>query len=390
MKSIDGGKTWTTLRPPHGDNHDMWIDPTNPKRFIASNDGGATVTINGGETWTDRRSPDGAVLPRDHDGRRAVSRVRRAAGQHDRVRVEPAGSRRPGRVAAACEQVFYSVGGGESGYIANDPKNPDIFYAGSYGGLITPLQPQDRPAAQQVNPYPDNPMGYASQGHRGALPVDVPDRLLADRSERALRRLAARLEDDQRRARAGRGSAPTSRGTIRRRWATRAARSRRTRPASRPTRRSSRSRRRRRTATSSGPDPTTATCRSRATAGKTWKNVTPKDLPEFARISLVEASPFRPGTAYVAANRYQHDDFAPYVYRTDDYGETWTKIVTGIAPRDFARAIREDPKRAEAAVPRHRARHLRVVRRRGELAVAAAEPARHAGARHQGRSSATS
>ncbi len=80
--------------------------------------------------------------------------------------------------------------------------------------------------------------------------------------------------------------------------------------------------------------------------GKTWQNVTPKDLPDYARISLVEASPLRPGSAYVAANRYQHDDFAPYVYRTDDYGESWTKIVGGVAPRDFARAVREDPARA--------------------------------------------
>jgi hypothetical protein len=81
--------------------------------------------------------------------------------------------------------------------------------------------------------------------------------------------------------------------------------------------------------------------------GKTWKNVTPKDMPDFARISIIEASPFRAGTAYVAANHYQHDDFKPYVYRTDDYGNTWTKIVTGIGERDFARAVREDPKRAK-------------------------------------------
>src|SRR5262249_35058705 len=80
--------------------------------------------------------------------------------------------------------------------------------------------------------------------------------------------------------------------------------------------------------------------------GRNWKNVTPKDMPDFARISLVEASPFRSGTAYVAANHYQRDDFAPYVYRTDDYGESWTRIINGIAPRDFARAIREDTKRA--------------------------------------------
>ena len=81
--------------------------------------------------------------------------------------------------------------------------------------------------------------------------------------------------------------------------------------------------------------------------GNTWKNVTPKDLGEYARISLVEASPFRAGTAYVAANRYQQDDFQPYVYRTDDYGQTWTKIVAGIASNDFARAIREDVKVAK-------------------------------------------
>src|SRR4029077_9959107 len=81
--------------------------------------------------------------------------------------------------------------------------------------------------------------------------------------------------------------------------------------------------------------------------GTSWKNVTPKALGEVARISLIEASPFRAGTAYVAANRYQQDDFKPYVFRTDDYGETWTSITTGVGANDFARAIREDVKRAK-------------------------------------------
>jgi hypothetical protein len=79
--------------------------------------------------------------------------------------------------------------------------------------------------------------------------------------------------------------------------------------------------------------------------GTSWKNVTPKGIADYARISLIEASPFRAGTAYVAANRYQQDDFKPYVFRTDDYGETWTPIITGVDANDFARAIREDPKR---------------------------------------------
>ena len=119
--------------------------------------------------------------------------------------------------------------------------------------------------------------------------------------------------------------------------------------------------------------------------GTSWKNVTPKGLGDFARISLIEASPFRPGTAYVAANRYQQDDFKPYVFRTDDYGaDLDADRRTASRPSDFARAIREDIKRGEAAVSRDRARRLRFVRRRRELAVAAAEPARHAGARHRG------
>ncbi len=81
--------------------------------------------------------------------------------------------------------------------------------------------------------------------------------------------------------------------------------------------------------------------------GANWKNVTPPGLSDYARISLVEASPHRPGTVYVAANRYQQDDFKPYVFRTDDYGATWTSIVTGVPANDFARAVREDPKRAK-------------------------------------------
>ena len=79
--------------------------------------------------------------------------------------------------------------------------------------------------------------------------------------------------------------------------------------------------------------------------GINWKNVTPPGLGDYARVSLVEASPFRAGTAYVAANRYQQDDFKPYVFRTDDYGATWTAVTNGVASNDFARAIREDPKR---------------------------------------------
>ena len=80
--------------------------------------------------------------------------------------------------------------------------------------------------------------------------------------------------------------------------------------------------------------------------GQSWTNVTPKELPEFARISMVEVSPHRAGAAYVAAKRYQLDDRAPYIYKTEDYGQTWTKIVNGIAAEHYVHVVREDPVRA--------------------------------------------
>ena len=165
--------------------------------------------------------------------------------------------------------------------------------------------------------------------------MDVPDRVLADRSDRALRRLAARLEDEQRRAELDAHQPGPDAARSDARWAIRAARSRATKRASKPTP----------TVFSIAPSPKDGNLiwtgsddgyvQVTRDGGKTWKNVTPKDMPDFARISLIEASPFRPGTAYVAANHYQHDDFKPYVYRTDDYGETWTKIVNGVGDRDF-------------------------------------------------------
>ena len=122
--------------------------------------------------------------------------------------------------------------------------------------------------------------------------------------------------------------------------------------------------------------------------GKNWEQVTPPDLPDFTRISLIEASPHQNGVAYLAGNRYQQGDRKPYVYKTADFGKTWQKIVNGIPGDDFARTIREDPKRRGLLYARHRDRHLHLVQRRRALAAAAAQSAGHAGARHRRRRSA--
>ena len=109
--------------------------------------------------------------------------------------------------------------------------------------------------------------------------------------------------------------------------------------------------------------------------GKTWQNVTPKGMPEWIQINAIDASPHDKGTAYVAATMYKLDDFRPYLYKTTDYGKTWTKIVNGIPDGAFTRVVREDPVRRGPALRRHRDRALRLVRRRRELAAVPAQPA---------------
>ncbi len=345
MKSIDAGKTWTTVRPPHGDNHDMWIAPDDPKRMIEANDGSANVSVNGGETWTGQNV---ATAQFYHVTTTSDVPYHVCGAQQDNSTAcvsSVASQGGPGGSGGAADRVFYSVGGGESGYIANDPRNPDVFFAGSYGGLITRF---NRKTGQQreVNPYPDNPMGYPSKDiverFQWTFPIVyspfVDSKVLYVGSQHVWKtanegqswtRISPDLTRHDPSTMADSGGPITKDETGVETYAV---------------------------VFSIAPSPKDASLlwagsddgyvQVTRDAGAHWKNVTPKGMPDFARISLIEASPLRAGTAYVAANHYQHDDFAPYVYRTDDYGETWTKITTGIGPRDFARAIREDPRRA--------------------------------------------
>jgi photosystem II stability/assembly factor-like uncharacterized protein len=332
-RSDDGGKTFKAIRVPHGDNHDLWIAPNDPARMINGNDGGANVSVNGGDSWTAQRYPTAQLY---HVVTTAHIPYHVCGAQQDN--------------STACVpsngsgDEFYQVGGGESGYIAADPRNPDIFYAGSYGGMLTRY---DRATGEmrEVNVWPENPMGHSSKDIRERFQWTYPivfsptdPRVLYVGSQHVWRTTNEgqsweRISDDLTRA------DPKTMG-----------------PSGGPI-----------TLDQTGvetyavvftiapspKDPNTIWAGSddgvisiTRDGGKTpWQRVTPSNLPDFARISLIEASPNKPGTAYVAANRYQQDDWAPYFYRTDDYGRTWTKIVNGIGARDFARAIREDPTR---------------------------------------------
>jgi len=341
-KSTDAGKTWKASNVPHGDNHDMWIASNDSNRMIEANDGGGTISVNGGETWTPEPMPTAQfyhVITTKHVPYHICG------AQQDNstacVSSQPAQGG-PGGSGGGADDVFYSVGGGESGYIASDPRNPDIFYAGSYGGLITR---QDKRTGQerQVNPYPDNPMGYASadiaERFQWTFPIvmaPTDPRIIYVGSQHVWKstnegqsweRISPDLTRHDPRTMGPSGGPLTKDNTGVETYATVFAIAASSKDGN--------------VIWAGSDDGYVQVTRN---AGTNWKNVTPKGLGDFARISLVEASPFRAGTAYVAANRYQQDDFKPYVFRTDDYGETWTAITSGIEPNDFARAIREDIK----------------------------------------------
>ena len=331
-RSADAGKTWKTIRVPHGDNHDLWISPDDPRRMINANDGGANVTVNGGETWTDQDVPT-AQFYNAITTRHVPYHV--CGGQQDNTTACVS--------SAGPSDILYEVGGCESGYVAPDPADLDVFYAGCYGGSLTRF---DRRTGQrrQINVWPDNPMGYSARDIRERVqwtfpivfhPLD-PDTLFTGTQHvwrstdegQSWQRISPDLTRNDPATTGPSGGPITLDQTGVETYATVFT--------------IAPSRKDRQTIWTGSDDGLVHVTRD---GGEHWANVTPRDLPEFSRISLIEASPHSAATAFLAANRYQRDDRAPYVYRTDDYGRTWSRIANGLPAEDFARVVREDPVR---------------------------------------------
>ena len=329
-RSMDAGKTLRNIAVPHGDNHDLWIAPNDPQRMVQSNDGGANVTTNGGQNWTEQDFATAQfynVITTTH----VPYHVCGAQQDNSTACIPSAGG------------DLYQVGGGESGYIAPDPEDTDVFYAGSYGGLLTRINRRTG-ERRNINIWPDNPMGHSSSDITERFQWTFPI-VIAPTNANVL---YATSQHVWRTANEGQTWTKISPDLTRHDPSTLG-------PSGGPI-----------TLDQTGVE-TYATVFTLAPSaidgnviwagsddglvhvtrdgGKKWANVTPRDLPEFTRVSLIEASPHAVGTAYLAGNRYQRADRAPYVYKTTDFGQTWTKIVAGIPDGDFARAIREDKKR---------------------------------------------
>jgi photosystem II stability/assembly factor-like uncharacterized protein len=336
-RSVDGGKTFRqNISVPHGDNHDLWIAPNDPLRMVQANDGGANVSTNGGATWSEQ---DFATAQMYHVSTTNHFPYKVCGAQQDNSTL-CGPSRQAGNIAIG---DWDDAGGGESGYVTADPRDPDIIYAGSYSGYLT-RKDMRTGLERNINAWPDNPMGWSSEDikykFQWTFPIvismhdpkvlyaggsvlfrstnegqsfDMISPPLARNDPKTLGASGGPITKDQ--------TGVETYGTIF-------------------------------TLAESFQSPNVLWVGSddgyvqvSRDAGKTWKNVTPPGIGDYARISIVEASHYQEGAAYVAANRFQLDDFSPSLWKTTDFGATWTKIVNGIAPEEFTRVIREDPVR---------------------------------------------
>jgi photosystem II stability/assembly factor-like uncharacterized protein len=345
FRSDDGGVRFdTSLTVPHGDNHDLWIAPDDNRRMAEANDGGGTVSVNGGRTWTAENLPT-AQLYHVATTRHFPYHVCGAQQDNSTACLPSRGwANLRGARSDSLGDWMYDVGGGESGYIAPDPRNPDLFYAGSQGALLTRY---DRSNGQirDVQVYPrffsGEPASALPERWQWTFPIvfsPADPRTLYASSQHLWRtrdegQTWTRVSPDLTRA------DPATLG-----------------PTGGPITQDMNGPEIYGTIFAVAPSPLDANviwagsddglAHVTRDGGRTWANVTPPGLPKFARVSLIDASRHAPGAAYLAAKNYLLDDRAPYVYRTRDFGRTWTKIVGGIRADDYVHAVREDPARA--------------------------------------------
>jgi photosystem II stability/assembly factor-like uncharacterized protein len=335
-KSTDGGKKYTTLRPPHGDNHDLWIDPANPRRMINSNDGGANVSLTGGATWTDQ---DFATAQFYHVATTRDFPYHVCGAQQDNSTACITSEPQRGRGSA----TLYTVGGGESGYIAPDPANPDVFYAGSQGALVTRFN-RKTGQIRDVQVYPRFFSGEPSSALKERWQWTFPI-VFSPKDPRVLYVTSQHVWKSTNQGQSWESISPDL---------TRAD-PKTLGPSGGPITHDMNGPEIYATVFALAPSPLDANVLWAGSddglmhvtrdGGKNWENVTPKDLPDFSRVSIIDASAHDPSTAYFAAKRYQLDDRAPYIYRTHDFGKSWTRIVKGIRSGDYVHVVREDPKR---------------------------------------------
>jgi photosystem II stability/assembly factor-like uncharacterized protein len=341
FKSIDGGKTFRNFPTPHGDNHDMWINPRNDSIMIQANDGGANVSLNGGRSWSTQYNQPTAEIYQVYTDSQVPYRLY-GAQQDNTTVIAPSLPLNSGQA-----EEWRTGPGCETGPIMPHPTNPDTVYGSCKGqfsrmSLRTGQEKQywvgaqslygnvpadliyrfQRVSPMEISPWDPRTIYYGSQFvHRTRDEGVTWEKISPDLTANDPKLRNAISGEPITRDMTGEEVYPTlysirespvQRGVI---W----------------------------TGSNDGPFYVTRD------NGVTWTNVTPKDLPPGGRVAMIEPSPRRAGSAYYAVYRYLLGDFQPYIYKTDDFGKTWTRLTTGSngIPNDNpTRVVREDPDRA--------------------------------------------
>ena len=343
-RSRDGGETFPRgIQVPHGDNHDLWIAPDDSDRMVNANDGGANVTFNGGQSWTDQDYSTAQfyrVITTEH------TPYHICGGQQDNSTacIPVRGWNQMAARGPGDRTWYYAVGGCESGYIAPNPVNLNVFYAGCYGGALSRFD-MATGATRAVNVWPENPMGQSAEDLVERVQWTFPI-VFSHHDPNVLYTGTQKVWKTTNEGQSWEQLSPDL---------TRAA-TETMGPSGGPI-----------TKDQTGVE-TFATVFAIAPSyhdaeviwagsddglvhitrdgGRNWTPVTPPDAPDFVRINTIEASPNTPGKAYVSGIRYLvDDDRGPYIWKTEDYGASWTTIVGGLPDDDFIRATREDPTR---------------------------------------------
>ncbi|MBI2408493.1 MAG: glycosyl hydrolase [Gemmatimonadetes bacterium] len=349
FRSDDQGKTMVSVgNGTHGDHHDLWVDPDDPKHLVIGNDGGGAVSMNGGQRWSEEDFPTEQFY---RVATTAHIPYHLCGSQQDNStlcipfnwNLGPARGRQiPGLPEGRAPQVWYTAGGGEPGYMAPDPKNPDLYFAGTNNGGF--LDKYDRRLGQgrEVNPYPWMYSGEPSSEIRERWQWTYPiifspanPNLLYVSSQRVWmtpdggktwKAISGDLTRHDPKTMGHSGGPITGDMNGPEVYAVIFALGPGKKNAN--------------VLWTGSDDGLVHVTRD---GGATWTNVTPKEMPAFGRVSQIDASAFNDGAAYVSVRRPLMDDTAPYIFATVDYGKTWRKIVNGIRADDYVHTVREDP-----------------------------------------------
>lgn len=338
LRSKDGGKTYESIETPHGDHHDLWISPEDHDQMILADDGGAQVSMDGGKTWSTYLNQPTAQFYRVATDNFFPYRIYGGQQDNSAMRIDSRA-----QTAGITERNWEETAGSESAHIAPHPTNPDVAFGTSYGGLLTRLD-HSTGDLRAVDVYPNNPMGWAAKDVKYRFQWNFPV-LFSPHPPYELYAAANVLfktsnegqsweaispdltRNDASKMEASGGPITKDNTSVEYYGTIFALAESHHEPG---------------VIWTGSDDGLVYITRD---GGKSWENITPKGMPEWMMINSIDIHPTEKGGAYIAGTRYKLDDFEPYLYKTTDYGKTWTKITNGIDNEHFTRVVRSDKKR---------------------------------------------